>query len=344
MDFPSPPAVVEALRARAEHSVYGYSVVPASLTQAIVEYLDTRYAWRIDPEWLVWLPSLVTGITLSCMAEGEPGDEVITVTPAYPPFLTMPVRAGRRVLSVPAVCGDGRWRLPLQAMEQAVTPATRVLLFCHPHNPLGRMWEGDELAAVVDFCRRHGLTLCSDEIHCDLLLDPGVHVPAALLADQARDSIITLMSPSKTYNLPGLNFAFAVIPNPSLRSRFENAGKGLLPSPGCFAVAGAEAAYRGGEEWLRELLDYLRGNRDLVEQFVREALPRVSMLHVEATYLAWLDVGRLGLADPLRACLDAGVAPSAGSTFGDPAYLRLNFGCPRPLLQEGLRRMARALG
>jgi len=344
MDFVSPPAVVEALTARAEHGVYGYTLPPASLVQTTVDYLETRYGWSIAPDWLVWLPSLVTGITLSCMAAADAGDEVMTVTPAYPPFLSAPARANCHVLSVPAVHRGGRWQLPLEEMERAVTPRTRIFLLCHPHNPLGRAWQEDELAAVLAFCRRHALTLCSDEIHCDLYLDPVAHVPSALLADDARDPLITLMSPSKTYNMPGLNFAFAVIPDAALRTRFERAGQGLLPSPGCFAVAGVEAAYRHGGAWLTQLLGYLRANRDLVEEFVRSELANVSMTHVEATYLAWLDTSRLGLSDPQRACLDAGIALSPGSAFGDSSFLRLNFACPRSQLREGLRRMARALG
>lgn len=343
MDFVSPPAVVDAVRARAEHGVYGYSAIPESLVESIIEYTDRRYGWRIEADWLVWLPSLVTGIDLACGAAAEPGGAVMTITPVYPPFLMAPATQGCRLLTVPASLQDGRWQLPLQAMERSVTPDTRSLLFCHPHNPLGRVWEADEAAAIVDFCRRHRLMLCSDEIHCDLLLDPLGHTPAALAAGDALDFTITLMSPSKTFNLPGLNFAFAIIAAPELRRRFTAAARGLLPNPGCFAIAAAEAAYREGDRWLTELLEYLRGNRDLVERFVAESLPGVGMTHVEATYLAWLDVRGLDLPDPLTACLDAGVALSPGAAFGDPGFLRLNFGCQRSTLQEGLRRLQKAL-
>ena len=343
MDFLSPPAVVDAVRARAEHGVFGYSIVPESLVQAIVTYVERRYGWRIEAEWLVWLPSLVTGIDLACGASAAPGGDVMTITPVYPPFLRAPATQGRGLLTVPATQADGRWQLPLAAMEDAVTPETRVLLFCHPHNPLGRVWDAREVAVVVDFCRRHRLVLCSDEIHCDLLLDPLGHTPAAVAADDAADLVITLMSPSKTFNLPGLNFAFAIIADPELRMRFTAAGRGLLPYPGCFALTAAEAAYREGGPWLTELLEYLRGNRDLVERFVAESLPAVGMTHVEATYLAWLDVRELDVPDPMQACLDAGVALSPGAAFGDPGFLRLNFGCSRGTLQEALRRLQAAL-
>ena len=185
--------------------------------------------------------------------------------------------------------------------------------------------------------------LISDEIHCDLILDDLEHVPAALACPDDADRIVTLMSPSKTFNLPGLNFAFAIVADKALRRRFLQPGKGLLPFPGCFAVTAAEAAYRDGGEWHDELLDYLRGNRDALEAFVAAELPRVRMTHVEATYLAWLDVRELGLEDPAAACRSAGVALSAGAAFGDPAYLRLNFGCRRDTLDEALRRLATVL-
>jgi len=343
MDFASPPAVVAALRARVDHGVFGYCITPASLAEAIVAHLRTRYGWRIQPEWLVWLPSLVPGINLACLALAGAGETVMTVTPAYPPFLEAPANQGRALVTVPAELRDGRWELPLDAMEAAVTPETRVFLHCHPHNPLARVWRREEVVATVDFCRRHDLVLVSDEIHCDLILDDLKHHPAALACPDDVDRIVTLMSPSKTFNLPGLSFAFAIVADEALRRRFRRPGEGLLPFPGCFAVAAAEAAYREGGEWLAALLDYLRGNRDLVESFVADELPSVSMTHVEATYLAWLDVHERGFDDPAAACKAAGVALSAGAAFGDPAYLRLNFGCRRDTLVEGLRRLKKAL-
>jgi cystathionine beta-lyase len=343
MDFASPPPVVEALAARAAHGVYGYSLVPGSLVEAIVDHLESRYGWRIEGEWIVWLPSVVPGLNLACDAFAAPGGGVLTVTPVYPPFLEAPGGRGRRLVTVPAQLRDGRWELPLDGLEAAATRDAGVLLFCHPHNPLGRVWRRDEVERIVDFCRRHDLVLVSDEIHCDLILDDQAHVPAALACPGDADRIVTLMSPSKTFNLPGLNFAFAIVADEGLRRRFRAPGEGLLPWPGCFAIAAAEAAYREGGAWHAGLLDYLRDNRDALESFVAAELPRVRMTHVEATYLAWLDVRDLGLDDPAAACRSAGVALSAGAAFGDPAYLRLNFGCRRETLDEALRRLATVL-
>jgi cystathionine beta-lyase len=344
MDFASPPPVVEALETRAAHGVFGYALTTCSLVEAIAAHFERRYGWRIEEDWIVWLPSVVPGLNLACDAFAAPGEAVMTVTPVYPPFLGAPANRDRRLITVPVELADGRWELPLDGMEAAVTPDTRVLLFCHPHNPLGRVWRRDEVEAVLDFCRRHDLVLVSDEIHCDLILDDLAHVPAATLAGPGgAGRIVTLSSPSKTFNLPGLNYAFAIVPDEELRQRFVRPGKGLLPFPGCFAVTAAEAAYREGGEWHAALLDYLRGNRDALEAFVAAELPRVRMTHVEATYLAWLDVRELGLEDPAAACRSAGVALSAGAAFGDPAYLRLNFGCPRATLDEALRRLTAVL-
>ena len=401
MDFASPPAVVRALERRAAHGVYGYALVPTTLIEAIVDHLAGRHGWAIEPDWLVWLPGVVPALNLACRAFAARGETVATIVPAYPPFLAAPDFQGRQLLTVPARVAGGRWQLPLDELEAAVTPDTRVLLFCHPHNPLGRVWSRDEVAAVAAFCRRHDIVLVSDEIHCDLLLDPpgtgpgggapGVghvppeaavpgtgHVPSIVAAPEATDLTVTLMAPSKTFNLPGLNFAFAVIPDEGLRRRFVAAGAGVLPFPGCFAIDAAEAAYREGGQWLDELLVYLRGNAALVESFLANELPDVTTTHVEATYLAWLDAsgwvasrrgadggessasdevpighpeggdddsGRGATTDPARACLRAGIALSGGGAFGAaPAFLRLNFACPRSLLEEGLRRLRTALG
>ena len=344
MDFASPPPVVAALEARARHGVFGYSLVPDSMLEALGDHVIRRYGWQVERDWLVWLPSVVPGLNLVCRAFAGPGEAVMTITPAYPPFLEAPPAQGRRLVTVPAVLGEAapRWELPLEAMEAALTPDTRVLILCHPHNPLGRVWRRDEVAAIVDFCHRHDLVLCSDEIHCDLVLDDLEHVPAATLSVEAAARTVTLMSPSKTFNLPGLNFGVAIVPDPGLRKRFCAAAEGLLPDPGCFALAAAEAAYREGGPWLDELLEYLRGNRDLIERFVAEKLPGMTTTHVEATYLAWLDARGLGFADPARAFRQAGVALSDGIEFGAPGFLRLNFACPRSTLEEALERMRRA--
>ncbi|MBU2602880.1 MAG: PatB family C-S lyase [Actinobacteria bacterium] len=345
MDFEAPAPVIEAVETFAAHGVYGYARMPDSLLEAITTYLATEYSWPVHPDWIVYTPGVVPALNVVCRAYAGLGEGVMTLTPAYPPFLEAPPNQERHLQTVSArLDEEGRWRMPLEKMERVVDPSTRVLLFCHPHNPLGRAWERAELELVVDFCRRHDLVLCSDEIHCDLLLDPVEHVPATLIGPDAEAFTVTLMSPSKSFNVPGLNFAYAVIPDARLRQAFKQAARGLFSLPGCFSVVVAEACYRQGDPWLSALLEYLRVNRDLVEEWAAGLGSGVTTTHVEATYLAWLDVHALGSKDPAADCVAAGVGLSDGRAFGTPGFLRLNFGCPRSTLVEALRRLDGVLG
>jgi cystathionine beta-lyase len=226
-------------------------------------------------------------------------------------------------------------------MEAAMTPETRLLLFCHPHNPVGRAWRADELTSLAEFCRRHDLIVCSDDIHCDLILDPRPHVPLALLdADMTRRTI-TLMAPSKTYNIPGLACSLAIVPDAALRGRFTALMRGIVPDVNVLGLAAAEAAFSECDAWRDALIGVLRANRGEVEAAVAR-MPGLSMTHVEATYLAWIDARGLGVANPARFFEDAGVGLSDGADFGAPGWVRLNFGCPCETLAAALRRMASA--
>ncbi|MDR0578313.1 MAG: PatB family C-S lyase [Candidatus Accumulibacter sp.] len=339
MDFAAPPAVVEALERRVAHRVFGYGKPTPGLVDAAIGYLERRYGWRIEPEWLVWLPGLVTGLNAACRAVD--GD-ALTALPVYPPFLSAPRLAGRKLATAPLVLSGDAWEWDFACMEAALTPATRLLLLCHPHNPVGRAWRPGELSRLADFCRRHDLTVCSDEIHCDLILDADrPHIPlAALDADMARRAI-TLMAPSKTYNIPGLACSLAVIPDASLRGRFSAVMRGIVPDVNVLGLAAAEAAFRECDDWREALLGVLRANRDRVETAIA-GMAGVSMTHVEATYLAWIDARALGVADPARFFEEAGVGLSDGADFGAPGWVRLNFGCPRETLEAALKRMASA--
>ncbi|HMP75227.1 MAG TPA: PatB family C-S lyase [Kiritimatiellia bacterium] len=343
MDFLSPPAVVEALHARAAHGNFGYTIPYDGVVGEVLAYLKRRHGVAARPEWIVWLPGLVPGLNLACRAFGEPGDSVMTCTPVYPPFLSAPIFQDRKRVAVPLRAEAGRWSFDWEAMERAVTPDTRLFILCHPHNPVGRVWLREELEQVVDFCERHNLVLVSDEIHCDLILDDVPWTPTLALGDRAAARAITFHAPSKTYNLPGLACAYAVIPDDGLRTTFLRACRGIITEINAFGYAGCAAAYRHGEPWRQALLAYLRGNRDLVYSFIRERLPQITLHPMEATYLAWLDVRALKLEHPQRFFEDAGVGLSNGVDFGTPGFLRLNFGCPRTRLEEGLERMARAL-
>lgn len=344
MDFRSPPAVIEALHERVSHGVFGYTAPPEELNQAVVDALLAEFGWQVQKEWITWLPGLVTGLNVACRAVGAPEDEVITFTPVYPPFMSAPPLSGRALVQVPLQLTGGHWGLDLEALERSVTPRTRLLLLCSPHNPVGRVWTELELASLAEFAARHDLVICSDEIHAGLVLDEQVrHVPIATLSPETDRRTITLLAPSKTFNVPGLGCSFAVISDDTLRRAFRKGMGRIVPHVNLLGYTAAEAAYRYGEPWRRELLAYLRGNRDLVAQEVA-GMPGLSVAHVEATYLSWIDLREREIADPVRFFEEAGVGLSGGTEFGLPGFVRLNFGCPRPLLAEALRRMRVALG
>jgi len=339
MDFRSPPAVIEALQERVAHGVFGYTHTPPGLVEAVLRHLERDFYWHVEPEWLVWLPGLVCGLNVLCRAIGGEGDEVVTLTPVYPPFMSAPTLSGRSTVRVPLVLSGGRWVVDMEALEGAITRRARLLLLCSPHNPVGRAWSREELQGVADLAERHDLVIGSDDIHAGLILDEGVtHVPIATLSPETARRTITLLAPSKTYNIPGLGCSFAVISEPALRRRFIKAMGRIVPHVNLLGYTAAEAAYRHGEGWRRALLAYLRGNRELVESRIGD-IPGLSTTHVEATYLAWIDTRQAGIEEPGRFFERAGVGLSDGADFGAPGFVRLNFGCRRPLLDEALERM-----
>ncbi len=343
MDFRSPPAVMEALHARVDHGVFGYSGVPEELVVAVQNMLQRDYDWRVEKEWLVWLPGLVCGLNVACRAVGEVGDGVATFTPVYPPFLSSPGLAGRELVAVPLACTNDKWQMDLDALERSITPRTRLLLLCSPHNPVGRVWSRGEQQALLELAVRHNLVICSDEIHAGLVLEQGTrHIPFAALSDEAARRTITLQAPSKTYNIPGLGCSFAVIPDKALRRSFRHVMAGIVPHVNLLGYTAALAAYCDSEEWRKGLLDYLRGNRDLVLCEVA-AMPGLKTWPVESTYLAWIDARGLGLSDPAGFFEKGGVGLSDGAPFGAPGFVRLNFGCTRSTLIAALERMRRAL-
>lgn len=344
MDFPSPPEVIRDLHARVDHGVFGYTKPYREAIDAVTGYLRRRHGLGIEEEALVWLPGLVQGLNLVCRAAGTSGDGVMVHTPVYPPFLSAPVFSGRTRIASALVEENGRLTFDRAGMEEAVTPTTRLLILCNPHNPVGRVFDREELTWLLDFCERHDLWICSDEIHCDLLLREDVeHVPMLSLGERAAARTITFLSPSKTYNLPGLACAYAVIPNPEIRRAFEKVCRGIVTEVNCFGYAGLVSAYTRGEAWRRELLGVLRENLARVEAFVASH-PGIRMPRMEATYLAWLDLRAYGLEHPAAHFESYGVGLSNGVDFGAPeGFLRLNFGCPPGVLEEGLRRMAEGL-
>jgi len=345
MDFAAPPAVVDALHARVAHGVLGYAKPLPALAEATVAYCARRYGWPVDPSWLVWLPGLVTGLNVAARALGEEGDEILCATPVYPPFMSSPTNQRRRTVAVPMIKNGARWEMDFAALERAITPRSRAFFLCSPHNPVGRAFTRAELAQLADFCVRHHLVLVSDEIHCDLVLDDIAHVPTATLSPEIAARSITLMAPSKTYNVPGLGCSLAIIPDAALRTAFTRAANGIVPDANVLGLVACEAAFRQGEPWRQELLAYLRGNRDLIEQTVASGQwPGVTMTHIEATYLAWLDISALRLPNAHAFFEQHGLGFSDGAPFGAApnTHVRLNFGCTRATLREALARLSRA--
>lgn len=343
MDFTSPPAVMEALHQRVDHGVFGYTGAPPELTEVLIERMARLYNWNIDPEWLVWLPGLVCGLNVTTRAVGAPGDAVLTTAPIYPPFLSAPKNQDRDLITVPMHNINGRWELDFDELEAAITDRTQLFILCNPHNPLGRVFTRQELTRLAALCEKHDIVICSDEIHCDLILDGDkTHIPTASLTPEIADRTITLMAPSKTFNLPGLGLSFAVIPNAKLRAAFKKTMVGIVPHPNLFGYTAALAAYQHGQEWLDDLRQYLRVNRDRVFEAVG-GMPRLHTAHVEATYLAWIDARELDTDNPYDFFETAGVGLSDGKDFAGDGFVRLNFGCHRNLLETALERMRQAV-
>ncbi len=336
MDFRAPPGVLAALEERLRHGVLGYTAAPEALRAAIVERLGRLYAWRIDPSWIVFLPGVVPGLHHAARCLAPPGAHVLLPRPVYQHLKRAPELAPRPFSEIPLVLDGGRWVFDLDSLEKEINPKTRLFFLCNPQNPGGTVFRRAELERLAELSR--DLVIVSDEIHCDLILEKGLrHVPIASLAPEISRRTVTLMSPNKAFNIPAAGCAWAIIEDAELRKTFSvDLSAHVLPSSSVFGYVAALAAYRDGDAWLSALLDYLRGNRDYVEQHI--GLP---LAHVEATYLAWIDCSGLG-TDGYELFLQNGVALSPGAQFGDARFVRLNFGTQRKMLEKAVGRIRTA--
>jgi cystathionine beta-lyase len=343
MDFKSPPAVLAALHERVEHGVFGYGLADDHHRSAIVDHLRRQYQWTISPQWIVWLPGVVSGLNVACRSVGKAGDTIVTTVPVYPPILSTPRLWDRRLRTTRMARSNNGWQLDMDDLKRALTAEARLLILCNPHNPTGRVFRKNELEQIARHCLEHNLVICADEIHCDLVLEPGLgHIPIASLSPEISRQTITLMAPSKTFNIPGLGCSFAVIAHNALRRQFKKAMDGIVPHVNVLGLTAARAAFQEGQSWLTALRRYLLENRNLAFQRIN-AISGLHMAPVEATYLAWIDVSQLNLSDPARWFEQAGVGLSDGRDFDGEGFLRLNFGCSRSLLSMGLDRMAGAV-
>lgn len=342
MDFDSPNCIKSALNQRVDDGVYGYTHTPKALVETIRAHLINSYGWAVSAADLVHLPGLVCALHLSVRVFSKEGDGIVVPGPVYYHLTKAPLVSGRELLSVDMTIQEGRWLPDMVKLEAACAQSnSKMMLLCNPHNPGGTVYTKAELLQFHALAKQYDLIVVSDEIHCDLILDDLPHVPFASLNQDAADRTITLMAPSKTFNIAGLGYAFAVIENTGLRQTFKQEKAGLIPSPNMLGLAAATAAYEDGQAWHRALLVYLKGNRDLIVD--RIAKTPLKMVNLEATYLAWIDVSALEIEDPFQFFLDAGVGVSNGKDFGNPNYVRLNFGCPQSILDQALTRIEEAL-
>ena len=343
MDFRSPEPILQALREVTEHGVFGYSVVPEELKNVLQERLERLYGWKIEKEWQVWIPGLVPAITATCRAIGEIGDAVLTSIPVYHPFHLAPGYVGKTLQTFPMIEQNNRWTFDFEALEQAITEKTKLFMLCNPYNPSGTVFTKKELEKLVAICQKHDIIICADEIHCDLILDEDKkHIPTASLSKEAENMTVTLLAPSKTFNIAGLGCSVAVIPNPELRKKFEDAKNGFFPPLPRHSMVAALSAYRDCEDWRLELVKYLKINHDYLYQELN-GYKGLKMLPLEATYLAWIDARETGIDNIQDKILKAGVRLINGSQFMGEGFLRLNFACSKSVLEEAVRRIKSVL-
>lgn len=349
MDFPSPAPVVEAIKARAAHGVYGYTTRPDSVYEAVQEWMQARFGWAVEREWICFSPGVVPGIALLVRALTQQGDGIIIQPPVYHPFAKVIEAAGREVVNNPLVYDGGQYGMDLQDLREKARSGARTLILCSPHNPVGRVWTKDELRALAEVCREEGISVISDEIHADLVYPGMLHTPLASISGELSAHAVTCMAPSKTFNLAGLQTSVLIIPDQQMRERYDKIVHDMfLFGANPFGLVALEAAYRHGADWLDELSTYLKGNLMHLEDFIAREIPSIKVVHPEGTYLVWLDCRGLGLdRDGLSAFMrkDARVALDDGHIFGPggDGFERINIACPRSLLDEGLRRMATAV-
>lgn len=362
MDFRSPDCVVEAIHRRTDQGVFGYAMPHQGLVEAVLGYLSSMHKVEATADELVHLPGMVPALSLACRAFTDPGDEVMICAPVYYPFFHVAKDSAATIVSVPHVraaateddqpediqpAGEGKttWRFDWDAIETAVTDKTSMLILCNPQNPLGRVFTQAEVVQLAEFCERHNLMLISDEIHCDLVLDPDQpHFSCLNLPEKFQSRLVTLMAPSKTYNIAGLGYTFAVISDAELRRKFVAAKGCTVPEINLLAMVAAEAAYAEGEPWRQDLIAYLTKNRDVLAEFVRNEMPQVRLHEHAATYLYWMDCSALNESQPVEFfAKQAGVYLTDGRPFGSSDHVRFNFGCPEAQMMSGLEAMAKAV-
>jgi len=349
MDFKSPAPIIEAIKRRAEHGIFGYTEVPEKLSDAFATWMKKRHNWMIDNQWLVYSPGVVTSVNTTILAYTKPGERVLIQTPVYYPFYSSIKDNERELVANPLRSNNGYYDIDFADLEEKLASNVKMMIFCSPHNPIGRVWKNHELKEILRLCRKYDVILVSDEIHSDLVFTGHKHIPVASLSDEESKNCVTLFSPTKTFNIAGLSLSVAVIRDTELRRKFKSTlnrnGAGML---NIFGLEATQAAYTYCEKWLDELLAYLEANLDMLVEYFRNNIPKIKVIRPEATYLAWLDCRELPvLGEKLKEFFvnEAGVGLNDGITFGKEGYgfQRLNFACPRTILEDGLERIRKAV-
>ncbi len=347
-DFRVPDFIMEALRNRMNHEILAYSYRPDSYFEAIINWLERKHGWKIDKEMITSSPGVVSAVTMLIMALSEPGDKVIVQPPVYFPFFTSIKGSGRKMIENPLVIKDGRYTFDFENLKQIIDSKTKLLILCSPHNPGGMVWTLEELEELSRICIENGIVIISDEIHSDLVFKGNRHIPVPMVSDQIAMNCAVLMAASKTFNVAGLSTAIVVIPNKKLRVKYEQVMNTIHISGGnIFGNIATEAAFKHGYDWLTQLMAYLEENYRFAETFLKERMPSIKVMKPEATFLVWLDFTAYGLSEKelAKRLIEGGIALNHGSKFGKggEGYFRLNFGCPRSVLEEGLIRLEKAL-
>ena len=349
MDFAVVPEVVEALKERAAHPIYGYTAPSEGYHQGLINWMDKRHDWkRVEKDWILWTPGVVAGFSIAIQAFSQPGDKVVIQPPVYYPFKNQILATGRQIIENPLKNVDGYYEMDFEDLEAKIDDRTKMIILCSPHNPIGRVWKRGELVKLAEICKEKDIIIVSDEIHNDLILGDIKHTPTAIVSEDAMQRTITLVAPSKTFNLAGLTNANAIIPNKKLRDDFQAMVRKGSGHSNIFGMIAQDAAYNNGEAWLEELLAYLRGNLNYLDDFLAEKLPGFKLYPLEGTYLAWVDCSFLGMNDEelndfmlqkAKLWLDEGTLFGTGGSM----FMRINLACPKSTLKQALENLEKAV-
>ncbi|QJC28822.1 putative C-S lyase [Enterobacteriaceae endosymbiont of Plateumaris consimilis] len=342
-DFSCPPCVLDALKKRINHGVLGYGIIPKNLSKIIIERLWKNFKWEINPEWIIYINGVVCGLNLTVRTFTTKKNSIIIPIPIYPPFIYATNLVNRHKKYIKLIKKNNRLIIDFNFLNKNIDGNEKLIMLCNPHNPVGTVYKYYELEKILEFVKKYNLIVCSDEIHCDLIFEKNTHhIPFASINDDAAKCTITFMSPSKSFNISGLNFAIAIIPNKKLRDKFNLFKKGLNPNIDILSYIAAESAWTYGNNWLNQQIKYLKINRDFLFSKINK-LPYLSMLKPEATYLGWIDCSKMKISNPVLYFEKYGIGLSSGKEFGNDNFIRFNFACTHDILKKALKRIEYAI-